>query len=141
MKIVTGVIASSVLLACKIATAGCSSSFYQNPLGSYTIQLQSTMNAIQSGDDESGYPYYEKTWRGPCPGGLDGSDDNCVEFTVYPTKSNFAPGNIMHKIEQYTHGRRNRGEVRIITNSDQTQYVYTTNHEKTFCGPYAVPQS
>jgi len=150
MKVFLLPLGSLLFLVCQLASADCSSSltlpnvplfFYSNPLGIYTINLTPTMTAIESGDDESGQPYYEKSWRGDCPGGLSGSGNSCVEFTVYPDATNFTPGNIMQKIEQYTSGRPNRGEVRIITNSDQTQYVYTTDHESTFCGPYAVPQS
>lgn len=114
--------------------------FFTHPLGIYTIDLSPTMNIID-GDDHSGYPYYEKIWSGSCPGGLSGHDNTCIEFTVYPDATNFSPGNIMQKIKQYTHGKANRGEVRIITDSTESNYVYTTDHEQNFCGPYTVPTS
>lgn len=112
--------------------------FYDHDLGIYTIYLRPTLDAIIANQTGSGNPYYEKTWTGSCPGGLIGDDDSCIEFTVYPAATNFSPGNIMTKIEHYTHGKPNRGEVRIITDNGETQYVYTTDHENTFCGPYKI---
>ena len=110
--------------------------FYHHYLGIYNIYLAPTLTAIDNGDSGRGYPYYKKRWRGKCPHHLRGK--KCVEFTVYPNNDNFSPRGIMKKIKKYTHGKRNRGEVRIITNYAETKYVYTTNHEKKFCGPYAL---
>ncbi len=118
--------------------------FYSNPLGIYTIFFSNTLSAIADGQaDQNGYvkPYYEKSWRGSCPGGLDGNDGTCNEYTVYPNDTNFSPSGIMEKIEQYTDGNPNRGEVRILTDNDESHYVYTTDHEETFCGPYLMPPS
>lgn len=114
--------------------------FYSHPIGTYTIFLSDTLTAIADGQaDENGYekPYYAKSWDGACPSGLNG--DGCREYTVYPDKTNFAPGDIMKKIEEHNNGNPNRGEVRIITDNSESNYVYTTDHERTFCGPYPVP--
>lgn len=119
--------------------------FYSHRLGSYNILLTDTLNAVD-GQDHPGYPYYEKTWRGRCPDHM-GSRNSCLEFTVYPIMNkNFVSvtyhkppkNNIMWWIEKYNGGNSNRGEVRIITDSSESQYVYTIDHEKTFCGPYPV---
>ncbi len=133
-------------MACNVVFAQCSADaviqdvhmyFFKHYLGIYRIDLSSTLSAVADGNDHSGYPYYEKTWMGKCPHGLRGA---CIEFTVYPNNTNFSPAGIMRKIKKYTHdGQPNRGEVRVITNSAQSRYVYTTNHERTFCGPYPVP--
>ncbi|MCX7121009.1 MAG: hypothetical protein NTZ67_04450 [Gammaproteobacteria bacterium] len=113
--------------------------FYDNQLNNglpYTINLEPTLNALSTAD--SGTPYFKKSWRGACPQGMDGGAHDCIEFTVYPNAINFAPGNIMTEIEKYTGGRPNRGEVRIITDATETHYIYTTDHEHSFCGPYKV---
>jgi hypothetical protein len=113
--------------------------FFEYDLGQYTINLTHTLNAIKNDNAGSSKPYYKKTWYGDCPGGLSGSAGSCVEYTVYPNADNFSPGDIMQKIEQHTDdGSPNRGEVRILTNADQTEYVYTVDHERTFCGPYSL---
>ena len=139
--------AATALLTATMAAADCSNQpilpnetlyFYHHSIGTYTINLNPTLQAIADGQDHSGYPYFEKTWTGSCPAGLDGNNDTCIEFTVYPDGTNFSPTDIMNKIEKYTHGKPNRGEVRVISDSSETQYVYTTDHENTFCGPYAV---
>lgn len=114
--------------------------FYSNPLGSYDIFLTDTLTAIADGNaDNNGdsAPYYAKTWTGSCPAGLSGS--NCHEYTVYPNATDFSPTGIMEKIEQFTNGRPDRGEVRIITDSSETHYVYTTDHERTFSQVCSVP--
>lgn len=138
-----------LLSTCTASFADCSQSqtlvniplsFYKNSLGTYNIILTDTLTAIATGTaDSNGYsaPYYEKNWMGACPGGLTG--ENCHEYTVYPDATNFAPGDIMSKIEQYTNGESNRGEVRILTDSSETYYVYSTDHEQNFCGPYPMP--
>ena len=143
---------SSIIVLLSVSTfsfADCSQSqtllnvplfFYTSSLGTYNIALTDTLTAIANGtaDKNAGEsPYYEKDWTGDCPGGLSGS--NCNEYTVYPDSTNFTPGDIMVKIEKYTSGLPNRGEVRILTDNSETQYVYTTDHEKTFCGPYPIP--
>ena len=115
--------------------------YHSHALGNYTISLISTLHDIADGAANSnGYqiPDYKKPWTGACPSGLSGA---CFEFTVYPgaAQANFSPNNIMQKIEQYTSGHPNRGEVRIITDAAETHYVYSTDHERTFCGPYLVP--
>ncbi|MCX7125337.1 MAG: hypothetical protein NTU49_06240 [Gammaproteobacteria bacterium] len=46
----------------------------------------------------------------------------------------------MQEIEQFDGGGTNRGEVRIITDGSEQNYVYTTDHEKTFSEPCAVPK-
>lgn len=116
--------------------------FYSNPLGTYNISLSNTLTAIANGSADNGgnsAPYFAKTWRGACPGGLQGNDGTCNEYTIYPNDTNFSPSGIMEKIEQDNNNRPNRGEVRVLTDSSETHYVYTTDHEKTFCGPYAMP--
>ena len=105
-------------------------------MGTYTIDLTATLNAATDGNKHTGNPFYEKKWYGECPGGLDADQQSCIEFTVYPNDQNFSPAGIMEKIEQYNDGNTNRGEVRIITNDNRSQYVYTTDHEATYCGPY-----
>lgn len=118
--------------------------FYSHYLGSYNISLANTLSAVD-GQDHPGYPYYEKIWHGKCPDHM-GSRNSCIEFTVYPAMKNFnsvtyqtpPKNNIMWWIEHYNDGNPDRGEVRIITDSSESQYVYTTDHEKTFCGPYPV---
>lgn len=108
-------------------------------LGLYRINLKPTLTAIRYHNAQPGYPFYEKNWWGKCPGAMD-DDGRCIEFTVYPDDFNFSPVGIMKKIEKYTlHHNPNRGEVRVITNANMTKYVYTTNHEKKFCGPYRIP--
>ena len=65
--------------------------------------------------------------------------DAGADVEEYPeTSNNFSPNNIMQQIEQYTDGKPNRGEVRVITDNARANYVYTTDHERTFCGPYAI---
>ena len=118
--------------------------FYDNPLGTYTINLNNTLTAIANGSADQGgdsAPYFEKTWKGSCPGGLQGDNGSCNEYTVYPNDTNFSPSGIMEKIKQDNNNKPNRGEVRIITDNAEANYVYTTDHEKTFCGPYPVPSS
>lgn len=112
--------------------------FYNHFLGSYTINLNPTLTAIENGSAGRGNPFYQKKWRGRCPSRLKGKIGSCIEYTVYPNNTNFAPSGIMQKIKQYTNDRPNRGEVRILTNASGTQYVYTTDHENTFCGPYEL---
>ena len=110
--------------------------FYDTNLGVYNVNLTPTLSDIQNGtitDSED-----EKTWRGDCPGGLSGSAGSCIEFTVYPNRANFYPGDIMGAIKDANDGEPNRGEVRILTDQDETHYVYTIDHEKTFCGPYPL---
>ncbi len=110
--------------------------FYEVNLGVYNVNLAPTLSDIQNGtttDSED-----KKTWRGDCPGGLKGSSDSCIEFTVYPNKTNFYPGDIMQAIKDANDGDVNRGEVRIITDQDEALYVYTLDHEHTFCGPYPL---
>ena len=133
---------SSVMFACtdsKMLT-NIPQSYFQNYLGVYSINLAPTLAAIASGEADQGgdnIPYYAKQWTGSCPGGLEGEVGSCKEYTVYPTNQNFSPAGIMQKIEQYTSGGEpNRGEVRILTNASETQYVYTTDHEVEYCGPY-----
>ncbi|OGT49483.1 MAG: hypothetical protein A3E82_04575 [Gammaproteobacteria bacterium RIFCSPHIGHO2_12_FULL_38_11] len=109
--------------------------FYSHPLGIYNIYLNPTLSTIENHDSDRGYPYYKKKWYGKCPNHL--GREKCFEFTVYPNNTNFSP-NPMEKIKKYTHGESNRGEVRILTNKLETKYVYTINHEKKFCGPYAL---
>ncbi|MCX7121010.1 MAG: hypothetical protein NTZ67_04455 [Gammaproteobacteria bacterium] len=111
--------------------------FYKHYLGVYNIYLTPALSAIESGDKISGYPYYKKKWHGQCPGNLAEGHEKCFELTVYPNSNNFSP-NPMKEIKKYTHGRPNRGEVRILTNRSETKYSYTTDHEKIFCGPYAL---
>lgn len=111
--------------------------FYAQPLGSFTIRLSPTLSAIRNKTAAGGKPYYKKQWRGPCPGGLSGGIGQCVEYTVYPSAVNFTP-DLMPYVKKYNHGRANRATVRILTNPSGTKYIYTTNHEKTFCGPYSV---
>lgn len=107
-------------------------------LGVYRIDLKPTLTAIQYQNAQPGFPFYKKQWWGKCPGAMDG-DGQCIEFTVYPDDFNFSPAGIMKKIKKYTeHHYANRGEVRVITNADMTEYVYTTNHERKFCGPYKI---
>lgn len=139
--------AATLLVTTTMGSADCSPQsilpnvslyFYSHPIGTYTINLSPTLQAIEDGKDHSGYPYYEKTWTGSCPSGLDGGIGSCIEFTVYPDGTNFSPSGIMKKIERYTNGEPNRGEVRVISDSSEMQYVYTTDHETTFCGPYSV---
>lgn len=113
--------------------------FYNHYLGVYTIYLSQTLTAIKEQSAQSGPPFYQKIWYGDCPVGLSGPADSCVEYTVYPNAENFMPGDIMQKIEQYTdNGEPNRGEVRILTDQNNAEYVYTIDHEKTFCGPYPI---
>ena len=142
--------ATTLLITTTMGYADCSAQpilpneslyFYNHSIGTYTINLNPTLQAIEDGQDHSGYPYYEKTWSGSCPAGLDGNNDTCIEFTVYPDGTNFSPTTIMKKIEKYTHGKPNRGEVRVISDSTETQYAYTIDHEQTFCGPYSIEQS
>lgn len=145
------VIAPVLFFAQSVACAAeCSSSatllniplkFYSHSIGTYTIFLTDTLTAIANGQaDQNGYqkPYYEKNWTGDCPGGLSG--DDCIEYTVYPDATNYSPGDIMEAIEKYNHGDPDRGEVRIITDNAESNYVYTTDHESAFCGPYAISQ-
>jgi hypothetical protein len=85
-------------------------------------------------------PYYPRRWLGACPNGL-GVRNECLEYTVYPGTLFFKPSlpsepnDIMDVIIK-TIGRTNRGPVRIITNKSKTEYVYTVDHERVFCGPY-----
>ena len=123
--------------------------FYSHHLGSYNISLTDTLTAIadkQADQNGNVKPYYKRPWLRKCPKHI-GSYGSCIEFTVYPIMhKNFvsvtyhkAPkNNIMWCIEKYNGGNPNRGEVRIITDSSESQYVYTTDHEKIFCGPYPV---
>jgi hypothetical protein len=112
--------------------------FYDTKLGVYNVNLTSTLSAIKDNKTDSGNPYYQKTWYGDCPGGLSGSAGSCIEFTVYPNQTNFYPGDIMQAIKNANDGEPNRGEVRVLTDEDETHYVYTVDHEKTFCGPYPL---
>lgn len=115
--------------------------FYDHNLGNYTIYLQPTLTDIKN--HTVTHDEFQKQWTGVCPAGM-GDQGTCIEFTVYPaTPTNFIKDaskqlDIMPAIEQYTDGKENRGMVRIVTNADETQYVYTTDHEQTFCGPYGV---
>lgn len=110
--------------------------FFEHSLGVYDVNLEPTLAAIADGSADNGRkPYYGKMWEGSCPSLMVGQ---CHEYTVYPNDQNFQPAGIMGQIKQYTNGEENRGEVRVITNADETQYVYTTDHEKTFCGPYHI---
>ncbi|OGT49484.1 MAG: hypothetical protein A3E82_04580 [Gammaproteobacteria bacterium RIFCSPHIGHO2_12_FULL_38_11] len=115
--------------------------FYNHLLNNgdpYTINLLPTLSAMSTAEDDTP-PYYKKPWTGNCPMGMDADAQDCIEFTVYPNAINFSPGNIMQQIEQYTsNGKPNRGEVRIITDASETHYVYTTDHESSYCGPYSV---
>lgn len=109
-------------------------------LGLYRINLKPTLTAIKDRNALPGFPFYKKHWWGRCPRAMDG-DGQCIEFTVYPDNFNFSPDGIMKKIEKYTeHHYPNRGEVRILTNATMTKYVYTTDHEGKFCGPYKIPR-
>lgn len=110
--------------------------FYDTKLGVYNVNLAPTLHDIQKGITS----YFEdkKAWHGDCPDGLSGSAGSCIEFTVYPNKTNFYPGDIMRAIRDANDGDVNRGEVRIITDQDETHYVYTLDHEKSFCGPYPL---
>ncbi len=118
--------------------------FYEHDLGNFNINFSDTINAI-SKDQQSHnlainqYPYYKKTWQGNCPGGLQGGAGSCWEFTVYPNPSNdptdFTP-DLEKAILPFTSGTPNRGMVRILTNHDETQYSYSTDHYTSFCGPY-----
>lgn len=110
--------------------------FYDTNLGVYNVNLSPTLSDIQN--DTTTDSEDKKTWYGACPGGLNGPDDSCIEFTVYPNKANFYPGDIMQAIKDANNGEPNRGEVRILTDQDETHYVYTIDHEKTFCGPYTL---
>ncbi len=114
--------------------------FFTHYLGQFDVHLNPTLNAIRSGQANNEPPYYKKPWRGKisnlCPQG------GCIEWTVYPNKINFTdikdPNiNIEDLIRKYTR-IDNRGETRIITNAQQTKYIYTTDHESTFCGPYSL---
>lgn len=112
--------------------------FYGNPLGTYTIYLTDTLHAATDGSWHRKTPYFEKIWTGSCPGGLSGGGDTCIELTVYPSDTRFSPAGIMEKIKSWNQGKPNRGEVRILVDQDRTQYVYTTDHEQTYCGPYSL---
>lgn len=116
--------------------------FYDHPLGVYNVHLGPTLAAIHNSALQAGntYPFYAKPWFGPianlCPNG------GCYEFTVYPNRENFTneedPNiDIFQEIVKIF-GQPNRGEVRVITDHDLKHYVYTTDHETTFCGPYAL---
>lgn len=140
-------ISLSLLSGASFASAACIDSttlpaqtiyFYSYKLGVYTVNLQTTLSAIENNQAGPGIPYFQKSWFGSCPSGLSGSN-TCTEYTIYPNDTNFSPSGIMGKIEQHTHGRPNRGEVRVLVNASQTQYDYTIDHETTFCGPYAMP--
>lgn len=113
--------------------------FFQYDLGNYTIYLSPTLTAIVNHQTNPSEPYFEKPWLGACPVNL-GTADTCTEFTVYPNSTNFSP-DPMEKIKADNHGNPDRGEVRILTNQSMTQYVYTTDHEATFCGPYPLTTS
>lgn len=110
--------------------------FYDTKLGVYNVNLAPTLSDIQN--DTTTDSEDKKTWYGDCPAGLHGPADSCIEFTVYPNKTNFYPGDIMQAIRNANDGDVNRGEVRILTDQDETHYVYTIDHEKTFCGPYPL---
>lgn len=118
--------------------------FYGDELGVYTIHLSDTLTAIADGDAGKSIPYYKRPWWGDCPSHLSKSDQ-CTEYTVYPSDTNFSPTGIMTKIEEDSHnprpGHPNRGEVRILTNNAETFYDYTIDHEHIFCGPYTMPPS
>ena len=123
--------------------------FYAHSLGSYDISLADTLNAIETGRAGGALPYEKKVWTGSCPAGLDSGVGDCIEFTVYPnfakypqTNDNFTNGPvpIMQKIEQYNNNHPNRGEVRVITDASEQNYVYTADHEVSFCGPYPLPK-
>jgi hypothetical protein len=145
-------LALAVLLFCGDAdviasNANCASSqviynqplyFYQYYLGRYTVDLSRVLSAIKVHSTNNGFPFYKKPWIGLCPNGFH-EKTACMEYTVYPDDQNFWPGGIMEKIKHYNHGMPNRGVVRILTNADGSQYVYTINHEKDFCGPYFLP--
>lgn len=111
--------------------------FFDQPLGSYTIRLAPTLSAIKNKSAGSGKPFYKKAWWGPCPGGLSGAAGQCIEYTVYPNAENFTP-DLMPVIKQYNHGKPNRAEVRVLTDPGGSHYIYTTDHEHTFCGPYSL---
>ena len=115
--------------------------FFDHELGYYNVHLSPTLIAIRGNAVQSGntYPYFAKPWRGPiqtlCPQG------GCYEFTVYPNQQNFTNSNdphidIMQEIMKITGQHPNRGMVRIITDQEFKHYVYTTDHESSFCGPY-----
>lgn len=64
MKVLKGISIGMLFSACQLVNADCSSSltlsnvplfFYSHSIGTYTIKLKPTMNAIESGDDESGF--------------------------------------------------------------------------------------
>ena len=105
-------------------------------LGFYLINLAPTLSAIENDSANAGPPYFKKKWYGKCPRQLHAK--KCFEFTVYPDANNFTPESIMQRIEKYTHGKPNRGEVRVMTNKAETKYIYTTNHYRKFCGPYQL---
>jgi hypothetical protein len=121
--------------------------FYWHYLGQFDVHLNPTLQAIRDGSAGSGMPYYEKPWTGSikslCPNG------GCTEWTVYPSTTNFTdlglPGtNIQALIQKFIHhGYPSRGQARIITYKSVlgTQYVYTTDHEATYCGPYFLTKS
>lgn len=105
-------------------------------LGLYTIFLDPTLLAIQEHHTKSGRPYFEKKWYADCPSTI--HSKRCLEFTVYPMRGNVTP-DMMHKIEKYTlNNQPNQGEIRIWTNMTRNQYIYSTNRNEKFCGPYRI---
>lgn len=134
-----GVLLASVATAFNV-TPPIDLHFFEHDLGLYAINFQPTLQEIKTlratHSDWPGEPFFEKPWMGACPGGLTGNSGTCIEFTVYPSDTNFRPAGIMQNIEKYTQGVPNRGEVRILTDQSMAHYVYTTDHEATFHGPY-----
>jgi hypothetical protein len=137
----------SVYSASLFAQTQCSSSgtdknqdiyFYTQLLGTYDVNLNIALTAIKNHQTNSKYPYTQKEWTGACPGGLTGADNSCIEFTVYPNDENFSPSGIMKQIKKYNNDKTDRGEVRVLTDKSLKHYVYTTDHEQTFCGPYVL---
>jgi hypothetical protein len=110
--------------------------FFQHEIGSYNIQLASTLSAIKSGNANQKEPYFKKKFN-TCPG-LKNYGNACIEYTVYPNDNNFQPSDIMQTIKKYNNNNENRGSVRIITDTNAEQYVYTADHYATFCGPYKL---
>lgn len=111
--------------------------YYTSYLGNYSINLEPTVTAIANGTAGPGYPYYASTWRSACPKHIPGSRGTCFEYTVYPNANNFNP-DLMPALRNVTGGYANRGSVRIITDQAHKFYVYTTDHYRSFCGPYAI---
>jgi hypothetical protein len=118
-------------------------------LGEYDINFTIALRDIKYLDfsvpknphDMGPQPYFPRRWLGPCPNSLYSGGKECVEYTIYPGPLFFKPSisnepkDIMDKIFQIL-GQANRGPVRIIANQAKTEYTYTVDHERSFCGPY-----